>query len=194
MQRYKANIEYDGTNYFGMQKQKTESNTIQEIVEAAISKFANRKTSICFSGRTDRGVHALGQVIHFDLCEDRDEYKVLHGINFYLIGENVVVKQVLKVKNDFHARFSAKYRRYLYRVLISEFASPLLKNRVFVYKYNLDLNKMDECKQLFVGKKMDFSSFCSSESLANNKLYKNRKSWQRNTFFIRSEVFFTQYD
>ncbi len=166
MQRYKAIIEYDGTNYFGMQKQKTKSNTIQEVVENAISKFANRKTQICFSGRTDAGVHALGQVIHFDLQEDRSEYKVLHGINFYLTGEDVVVKQVFKVDNDFHARFSAKCRKYLYRVLLSKFPSPLLKNRVFVYKYDIDLNKMNNCLPLFVGKKMDFSAFCSSESLA----------------------------
>ena len=176
MQRYKAVIEYDGTNYYGMQKQKTESNTVQEVVEKAISKFANRKIQICFSGRTDSGVHALGQVIHFDLYEDRNEYKVLHGINFYLIGKSVVVKQVFKVDNAFHARFSAKRRKYLYRVLISDFASPLLKNRVFVYKYDLDLDKMHKCVQLFVGKKMDFSAFCSAESLAKINPYRTINS------------------
>ncbi len=166
MTRYKAIIEYDGTNYCGMQKQKDcEKKTIQSVLETAISKFADREIEIDYSGRTDSGVHALGQVIHFDLDDDRDEYKVLRGINFYLVDEDVVVKDVEKVEQDFHARFSAKSRVYIYRVLNSRVQSPLMRNRVFYYPYSVDIDRMIEATKILVGKKMDFSSFCSTESV-----------------------------
>lgn len=171
MQRYKAVIEYDGTNYHGMQKQKDASlPTIQAALERAISRFANAKIEIDYSGRTDTGVHALGQVIHFDLDCDRTEKQVLRGVNFYLIKSeifDIAVKKVEKVADDFHARFSAKSRIYLYRVLNSEVASPLLANRVFFYPYKLDIEKMRTAASLLVGKKMNFASFCSAESVEN---------------------------
>ena len=166
MQKYKALVEYDGTFYHGMQKQ-TDGNlkTIQGVLEMAISKFANCSIDIDYSGRTDSGVHAIGQVIHFVLPEERDEYKVLCGINFYLVNEDVVVKNVEKVDYHFHARFSAKQRRYLYRVLNSQTYSPLLKGKVYHYKYSLNLHKMEIVAKELCGKKMDFSSFCSAESV-----------------------------
>ena len=169
MQRYKAVIEYDGTNYHGMQKQKNVGlPTIQGALESAISRFANTKIEIDYSGRTDTGVHALGQVIHFDLECERTEKQVLRGVNFYLIKNeicDIVLKKVEKVANDFHARFSAQSRAYIYRVLNSEIASPLLANRVFFYPYKLDIDKMRAAAELLVGKKMDFASFCSAESV-----------------------------
>ena len=167
MHKYKAIIEYDGTNYCGMQKQKEIKNTIQGIVENAISKFANTTIEIDYSGRTDSGVHAIAQVIHFTLPEERNECNVLKGINFYLVGENIVVKKVEKVNEDFHARFSAKYRRYVYRVLNTKTYSPLLKNRVYHYSYDVDITKMQEVANSLCGKKMNFSAFCSAESVKN---------------------------
>ena len=168
MQKYKAIIEYVGTNYCGMQKQKDcNIKSIQGVVEDAISKFANTKIEIDYSGRTDSGVHAIGQVIHFILPEERDEYKVLNGINFYLVEEEVVVKKVEKVDSDFHARFSAKMRRYLYKVLNAKTYSPLLKGRVYHYAYDVDVDKMQRIANALCGKKMDFSSFCSTESINN---------------------------
>lgn len=171
MQRYKAIIEYDGSNYHGMQKQKNASlPTIQAALEGAISQFANTKIEIDYSGRTDTGVHALGQIIHFDLDCERTEKQVLRGINFYLIKSgifDIVIKKVENVTDNFHARFSAKSRLYLYRVLNSEVASPLLANRVFFYPYKLDIDKMRTAAALLVSKKMDFASFCSAESVEN---------------------------
>ena len=167
MPRYKAIIEYCGTNYCGMQKQKDCKNTIQEVLENAISKFANTKIEIDYSGRTDTGVHALGQVIHFDLPEERKEYNIVQGINFYLIDEDIVVLSVRKVDNNFHSRFSAKMRCYKYVVLNRKMTSPLLKDRVFCYPYEVDIEKIIEASKLLVGKKMDFSVFCKKESLEN---------------------------
>lgn len=171
MQRYKAVVEYDGTNYHGMQKQKDVSlPTIQAALERAISQFANAKVAIDYSGRTDTGVHALGQVIHFDLDCERTEKQVLRGINFYLIKNeifDIVVKKVENVTDDFHARFSAQSRMYIYRVLNSKVTSPLLANRVFFYPYKLDIKKMQTAATLLIGKKMDFASFCSAESVEN---------------------------
>ena len=166
MQKYKAIIEYVGTNYCGMQKQKDcDIKTIQGALESAISKFANIKTEINYSGRTDTGVHAIGQVIDFILLDERDEHKVLNGINFYLVNEDIVVKTVEKVSNDFNSRLSAKKRIYLYRVLNTKTYSPLLNNRVFYYKYNINLEKMQIAASFLCKKKMDFSSFCSAESV-----------------------------
>ena len=168
MKKYKAIIEYVGTNYCGMQKQKDNSiKSIQSVVEDAISKFANTNIEIEYSGRTDSGVHAIGQVIHFTLPDERDEFKVLNGINFYLVEEDVVVKKVEKVDDDFHARFSAKTRRYLYRVLNTKTYSPLLKGRVYHYAYDINIEKMQTVANSLCGKKMDFSSLCSTESIKN---------------------------
>lgn len=166
MQKYKAIIEYNGTNYHGMQKQKNDSfKTIQGVLEEAISKFANQNIEIDYAGRTDTGVHALGQVIHFTLREEREEYKILQGINFYLANEDIVVKYVEKVNTTFDARFSAKRRIYLYRVLNRKTYSPLLVDRVFFYPYKLNIKKMKKASKLLIGKKMDFSSFCKVESV-----------------------------
>ena len=164
MPRYKAIVEYCGTNYCGMQKQKDCQNTIQEVLENAISKFANQKIEIDYSGRTDTGVHALGQVIHFDLPEERKEYNIIQGINFYLIDEEIVVISAKKVDSDFHSRFSAKMRCYKYIVLNRKMNSPLLKNRVFCYPYKIDIDKMIDASKILVGKKMDFAVFCKNES------------------------------
>ena len=175
MQKYKVIVEYNGTNYHGMQKQKDESDeknnekcnlkTIQGVLEEAISKFANEKIEVDYAGRTDAGVHAIGQVVHFTLPEERDEYKVVQGINFYLVGEDIVIKTAEKVDNDFHSRFSAKRRVYLYRVLNRKVHSPLLDGRVFHCPYALDIKAMRKVAKMFVGKKMDFASFCNKESV-----------------------------
>lgn len=171
MQKYKVIVEYNGTNYHGMQKQKDENNgksdlkTIQGVLEDAISKFANEKIEIDYAGRTDAGVHAIGQVVHFTLPEVREEYKVVQGINFYLVGEEIVVKSAEKVDDNFHARFSAKRRIYLYRVLNRRVYSPLLGDRVFHCPYPLDVRAMRKVAKVFVGKKMDFASFCNKESV-----------------------------
>ena len=171
MQKYKVIVEYNGTNYHGMQKQTNSGvnddniKTIQSVLEHAISKFANENIEIDYAGRTDAGVHAIGQVVHFTLPEEREEYKVVQGINFYLVGEDIVIKSAEKVDDDFHSRFSAKRRVYLYRVLNRKVHSPLLEGRAFHCPHRLDMKAMRKVAKIFVGKKMDFASFCNKESV-----------------------------
>lgn len=168
MYKYKAIIEYDGGFYHGMQKQDDVNiKSVQSALEEAVSKFANAKIDIDYAGRTDTGVHALGQVIDFVLPEKRPCINVLRGINFYLIKqqEKIVIKSVEFVDMSFNSRFSAKKRVYLYRILNQEVMSPLLENRVFHCKYELDFKKMKKVCKMLVGKKMDFSSFCNAESV-----------------------------
>ena len=187
MQKYKVIVEYNGTNYHGMQKQKDENyensnfKTIQGVLEDAISKFANEKIEIDYAGRTDAGVHAIGQVVHFTLPEERDEYKVVQGINFYLVGEDIVVKSARKVDNTFHSRFSAKRRVYLYRVLNRKVHSPLLDGRVFHCPYALDIKAMRKVAKVFVGKKMDFASF----------LLKSKRLVKKYILFLKLNLFYT---
>ena len=173
MPKYKAIIEYNGINYHGMQKQRDANiKTIQGSIEDAISKFANTPISIEYSGRTDSGVHAIGQVIHFILPIERDEYKIIHGINFYLTNDDIIVKTIEKVDDDFHARFSAKNRRYLYRVLNTKFNSPLLTQRVYHYPYSVEISTMQDVANVLCGVKMDFAAFCSAESVNQVNTFK----------------------
>lgn len=167
-QKYMAIVEYDGTNYHGMQAQTDETQqdqkTIQGELENALTKFANHKIEIDYAGRTDAGVHALGQVIHFTLPEERQEEKVLMGINFYLHEEQIVVSKVKKVNESFHSRFSAKSRVYRYIVLNRKVRSPIFEGRVWHYPYDINIEKMQQASKLIVGKKMDFASFCNKET------------------------------
>ena len=196
MVKYKAIIEYDGTNYHGMQRQKDNNlKTIQSVLEEAISKFASSPIEIDYAGRTDSGVHAIGQVIHFSLNEEREVHKVVQGINFYLVNENIVVRSAEKVDDNFHSRFSAKRRVYLYRVLNRKVYSPLLSNRVFYCSYNLDLKKMKKATKYLIGKKMDFSSFCKKESVDKVNTHKTinkitiKKVGEEIYFFFEAKSF-----
>ena len=105
-------IEYDGKNYHGWQEQK-EPNTIQGKIQEAIFKFSQEKIKLVVAGRTDTGVHATGQVAHFETLVDRPEDKWLLGLNSFL-PEDIRIKHVKFVENDFHAIYSALSRSYRY--------------------------------------------------------------------------------
>ena len=127
MQKYKGIIEYCGTNYFGMQRQDG-LKTVQGAMENAIKEFTGGTVNeIDYCGRTDSGVHAFGQVIHFDVQTTRNEDQILKGINFFLNikNEEVVLKKLEKVENHFHARFSCKGREYKYYIYNSPTKSPI---------------------------------------------------------------------
>jgi len=116
--RYKLIVEYDGRNYFGFQKQiDCATKTIEGVLEDAIFKLSNERVKIIASGRTDAGVHASGQVIHFDLEKNFDDYKFLMGINNFLREEEISILNCQKVDENFHARFSAKSRHYRYIII-----------------------------------------------------------------------------
>lgn len=160
--RYKITVEYDGTNLVGWQKQQ-EGPSVQEFLEQAIEGFSHQKTEVFAAGRTDAGVHALGQVAHFDLDTKLSEYKMQESLNA-LLRELQAPVGVLKteiVDNDFHARFSAKGRGYIYRILNRRGPSPLLVNRVWLVTYPLDVEAMKKGAQYLIGHH-DFSSFRGS--------------------------------
>ncbi|NIZ00971.1 tRNA pseudouridine(38-40) synthase TruA [Thalassospira lucentensis] len=168
MQRYKCTVEYDGRPYHGWQYQ-DEVISVQQVFEAAIEKFVGEFVRVYVSGRTDAGVHALGQVVHFDLAKYYPAEAVMNAINHYLKPAPVAVKQCEEVSEDFHARFSSKKRYYMYRIINRRapltFESGLAWG---VYK-PLDIDAMNEAAQHLIGT-FDFTSFRASECQANSPI------------------------
>ncbi|MDR3439193.1 tRNA pseudouridine(38-40) synthase TruA [Telmatospirillum sp.] len=159
MPRYKLTIEYDGTGLVGWQRQDN-GLSVQAILEAAVLQFCGQPAETVAAGRTDAGVHATGQVVHVDLPKDWRADRVRDGLNFWLGGGTAAVAVLAAevVDDDFHARFSAIGRRYLFR-LIDRRPPPILdRNRVVWVKRPLDVEAMRQAAQVLIGRH-DFSSF-----------------------------------
>ncbi|HEX4096186.1 MAG TPA: tRNA pseudouridine synthase A, partial [Caulobacteraceae bacterium] len=116
MSRYRLTVEYDGAPYNGFQAQ-AELPSVQTSLERAITAFSGERAVIFAAGRTDTGVHATGQVVHFDVERDWPASTVMNALNAHLVKESIVVLDAIVAPPDFHARFSAKGRAYLYRIL-----------------------------------------------------------------------------
>ena len=157
--RYKITIEYDGTNLQGWQRQ-NKGVSVQYYLEEAILGFSHQVVEVIAAGRTDAGVHATAQVAHFDLDTSMDTFHLREAINARLknLEAPVSVLEVEEVSQDFHARFSAKGRGYVYRILNRRAPTVLLKDRVWVIGYSLDVEKMREGAKYLLGNH-DFSSF-----------------------------------
>jgi tRNA pseudouridine38-40 synthase len=168
--RYKLIIEYDGSSYCGLQKQIDISRkSIAEVLELAVFKLTQTEVKIIASGRTDAGVHALGQVIHFDLNKNFDCHKIVMGLNNYLRGEAVAVLDCEIVAENFHARFEAKMRHYLYRIVNRRAPLILQKNRAWHVAQKLDAEAMREGAKFLIGNH-DFSSFRDAECQASSPI------------------------
>ena len=165
MTRYKLNIEYDGTNLVGWQKQKN-GLSIQEILEQSFFKLTGERKTMQGAGRTDAGVHALNQVAHFDLNKKIKTDAIRDGLNFHIKKlyrkTKVSVLKTKKVKKDFHARFSAKQKTYLYNILDRRPPPVIEKKRVWHVKKKLDDKIMKKAAKILEGKH-DFTSFRSTE-------------------------------
>lgn len=168
MPRYKCTIEYEGTAFCGWQRQ-TGSPSIQQYIEEAITRFSGEEVTVITAGRTDAGVHALGQVIHFDLTKEFLPYKVRDGINSYLYRSRIVLKEVSKVDDTFHARFSATERHYTYRMINRMGHLTLDYNRAWHIRKPLDVDKMQQAAKYLVGYH-DFTSFRDAECQAESPL------------------------
>ena len=168
--RIKLTIEYDGTNYVGWQKQKN-GISVQEEIEKCLKKLLKDKISIYVAGRTDSGVHALEQVAHFDTIEKIEPKKISSGLNYYLKSSknSISIINSKKVSNSFHSRFSAKKRTYLYKILNRKSPSPILQNKTWWIPYKLDLDKMKDASEFFIGKN-DLNSFRSQNCQAKNSI------------------------
>lgn len=164
--RYRIDFSYDGTNFNGYQLQPN-LRTVQNELEKAVS-YLNRQThtSVQSSGRTDKGVHALNQVAHFDLEIDTTLDKIKRGLNSNL-PEDIHVIKVSNVSNDFHSRFSSKKKEYVYKINVGEY-NPMERNYIYQHNRPLDINLMKEAIKYFEGTH-DFTSFVSSEDERENK-------------------------
>ncbi len=154
--RIAMGLEYDGTAFHGWQLQ-DEARTVQAVVEAAVARVADHPVRVHCAGRTDRGVHAEGQVIHFDTQARRSERSWVLGTNVNL-PPDVAVSWARPVDPAFHARFSAIARHYRYRILCRPTRSPLARDRAVWLHQDLDLERMRAAAALLVGEH-DFSSF-----------------------------------
>jgi tRNA pseudouridine38-40 synthase len=159
-------VEYDGSAFHGWQIQQEGVRTVQRELEIAISRVADHPVRISCAGRTDAGVHALEQVIHFDTSARRAERAWVLGANVNL-PPDVAVAWARPVASDFHARFSALARHYRYCIRCRATRSPLSRDRAVWVHGDLDLERMRQAAELLVGEH-DFSSFralaCQSKS------------------------------
>ncbi len=166
MPRYRLTVEYDGGPYAGFQLQEN-APTVQGALEQAIAAFSREAARVATAGRTDAGVHATGQVVHFDLARAFRPEVVRDALNAHLAPAPVVVLEAAEVGEDFHARFSATGRRYLYRILDRKPPPALLKGRVWWVKRLLDVEAMAQAARALVGLH-DFTTFrdahCQSAS------------------------------
>lgn len=166
MPRFRLTLEYDGSGYNGFQAQAGQP-TVQGAVETAIAAFCGETVRLAAAGRTDTGVHATGQVISFDLDRDWPARTVMNALNAHLVGEAISVLDCVGVDGDWHARFSATGRRYLYRILTRPGPPALDRGRVWHVRKPLDADAMQAAAQALVGLH-DFTTFrdanCQSKS------------------------------
>jgi len=161
MPRYRMTIEYDGTSFCGWQRQDGQP-TVQGSIEDAISRLGERAVTLFGAGRTDTGVHALGQVAHVDLDKVWLPEKLMAAINAQIRPDPVSVFDVLQVDEQFHARFSATARHYEFHIRDGRTPPALDRNRVWWVPYGLDERAMHEAAQTLVGRH-DFTTFRSSQ-------------------------------
>lgn len=164
--RIALGLEYKGTQFHGWQVQRTGVPTVQAALEAAVSTVANEPVATIVAGRTDAGVHATNQVVHFDTRSERSEYGWKMGINGRL-PDDVSVKWAVQVDEHFHARFSAKERTYRFIIHNDWIKSALLHQITTWEQYTLDVDKMQEAANLLLGTH-DFSSFRAAECQAHS--------------------------
>jgi tRNA pseudouridine38-40 synthase len=177
MPRYKITIEYDGTNFAGWQKQKG-APSVQSALEEAIARFSLHESdevsreaiAVYGAGRTDAGVHATGQVAHFDLERDNmTPFSIMNAINFHLRPHPIVVVGAEVVAPDWHARFSAVSKIYRYKILNRYTPSVLEQHRVFHVKRLLDVSLMQIAGEALLGSH-DFSSFRAAACQAKSAI------------------------
>lgn len=163
MKNYKITIQYDGTRYSGWQAQKSTPDTIQGKIEHVLSTFSGHPVEIMGSGRTDAGVHAVGQVANFHIEEEFSKEAILEELNRFL-PRDIAVTSIEEVDPRFHSRLSAVKKTYVYRIHTSSISNVF--ERKFVYDYNepLDVEAMKKAASLLVGTH-DFKSFCGNKHM-----------------------------
>lgn len=168
MQRYKAIITYDGSGFSGYQVQPNKR-TVQQVLEATLTKMhKGEPVKVVGSGRTDAGVHAKGQVIHFDSPLPIPEQKWELALNS-LLPEDISVVSIEKVPSSFHARFDAVGKEYQYVLQLAPRRDPFQRHFAFQYLYPVNLEAMRQASQFLLGTH-DFTSFCSAKTEVEDKV------------------------
>jgi tRNA pseudouridine38-40 synthase len=168
MPRYRITLEYDGTPFVGWQVQAA-GISVQGRLAEAIAKLSGETASVRGAGRTDAGVHALGQVAHFDLTRDWPPDTVRAAVNFHLKPDPIAVLDCAVVADDFDARFSAVRRHYRYRILARPAPPVLDRDRVWWVPQKMDATAMGEAAQHLVGRH-DFTTFRSASCQAKSPI------------------------
>ena len=166
MPRYALQVEYDGAPFAGWQRQLGQP-SVQQTIEEALARLEPGDHRIAAAGRTDAGVHARAQVCHCDMVRNWDPVRLSEALNHHLKPAPVAVLAVARVEDDWHARFSARERRYLYRILMRRAPATLEAGAVWQVKHSLDGAAMQAAAQGLVGLH-DFTTFrsvhCQSDS------------------------------
>lgn len=166
MARYKLTLEYDGTDFVGWQRQENGLG-VQQALEEAVTAFCGEVSRLHVAGRTDAGVHARGQVAHVDIARETDAGTVRDALNAHLRGHAVVVLDAGEVSEDFHARFSATERAYLYRIINRRAPLTVDKGLAWWVPSLIDTDAMDAAAKVLLGKH-DFSTFRAAECQAGS--------------------------
>lgn len=165
MRNIKLTIEYDGTNYAGWQLQ-SNANTVQEVIERALFRTLKEEVRLIQSGRTDSGVHALGQVANFRTKSNLATHKIKDALNSYL-PKDVVIKKAEEVDFNFHARYDTITKSYRYTILNRKPRSPLNRYYATFIPYPLDISSMQDAARSLVGRH-DFGAFQTKGSKVKN--------------------------
>ena len=186
MFNYKLTLQYDGTRYAGWQIQEN-ALSVQEVIKSSIQKILQEEINLIGAGRTDTGVHALGQVANFTLNKELDLFKFKYSINSVL-PEDVSITKIESVDEKFHSRFSARKRSYIY--LISNQKSPFFDRYSYNYYSELNPQKLNDISSLLIGSK-DFTSFSKVNTDAENKnceVFEARWRKRKNLFIFYIEA------
>jgi tRNA pseudouridine38-40 synthase len=166
MTRFRLTLEYDGSPFVGWQRQDN-GPSVQGALEEAIEKLSGERVTVTGAGRTDAGVHALGQVAHFDLEKAFEPGKIRDALNHFLRPNRIVVLDAAVADADFHARFSATARHYLFRILNRRSPPALETGKVWHISPKLDAEAMHAAAQVLVGQH-DFTTFRAAECQAQS--------------------------
>ncbi len=176
--RYLISVAYDGSKFYGFQRI-PHKKTVQGELERALTKINKTKVVVKGAGRTDRGVHAIDQKVHFDLNVKVPEERLVNAINS-LVGPYIEVHDAHAVDDDFHARFDVKKKTYTYIVNLG-YASPLVQDYTYNYNRELDVKKMRRASRVLLGCH-SYQAFTSGERESYNSIIHNIKITRRRDF------------
>jgi tRNA pseudouridine38-40 synthase len=188
MQRLKCIVEYDGTHFVGWQRQ-INGKSVQETIENAIEKLAEKKIIIFGAGRTDAGVHAVHQVFHFDLDKDIDAKKITEALNFHLKNNSISILKTELVQNDFDSRRNAKLRIYKYIIINRDSPLSIEKDRAWQLKIKLNEVKMNDAAQILLGTH-DFTTFRSTSCGAKSPI----KTMEKINIFRKDDYIYSYFE